>query len=124
MPRLQEDGFTLIEVMVALLIFSLVAATVMKSTSSAIQRQGTLESKMLAQWLAANAITDARLQKTLQTGRKTEQQSMGGRKWKVVREVVATPNPFIKEIRVTVSTDETGREPEQVAVVTGYAGTH
>lgn len=124
MRKALTEGFTLIEVMVALLIFSIVAATVIKSTSSAVQRQATLETRMMAQWLAANAIAEVRLARTPVTGRKSGDETFGGREWKVTREVVNTPNPFIKEIRVVVSELVPGLGPQQVATVTGYVGTH
>ncbi|WP_369602040.1 type II secretion system minor pseudopilin GspI [Hahella sp. SMD15-11] len=117
-------GFTLIEVLVALLIFGLVAATVLKSTSSSVQRHESLEERSLAAWIAANAITELRLQSRLSPGRRGEDLTFAGRQWKVVREVIATPNPWVKEIRITVQRVEEGLEPRQVAVVTGYGGTH
>jgi type II secretion system protein I len=54
-------GFTLIEVMVALLIVSIGLAALMITVSSTARTSGYLRDKTIAQWIALNRISEVRL---------------------------------------------------------------
>ena len=49
-------GFTLLEVLVALAIFALVAASILTASARSLQTAARLEDKTLALWIADNAI--------------------------------------------------------------------
>ena len=59
MKRVQ--GFTLLEVLVALAIFALVAASVLSATARSLQTASRLEEKTLAMWIADNRLTELQL---------------------------------------------------------------
>ena len=59
----RESGMTLIEVMVALVIFALAGLAVMQSTLQQTRQLGRMEEKILASWLADNQLVQLRLEK-------------------------------------------------------------
>jgi type II secretion system protein I len=59
--RAAQQGFTLIEVMVALVIVAFGMGAVLASLSSAANNIAALHDKTLAQWIALNLVADARL---------------------------------------------------------------
>ena len=59
----RESGMTLIEVMVALVIFTLAGLAVMQSTLQQTRQLGRMEEKILASWLADNQLVQLRLEK-------------------------------------------------------------
>src|SRR5690606_36493981 len=54
-------GFTLLEVLVALDIFALVAASILTVTSRSLQNAARLEDKTLAMWVADNRLAEMQL---------------------------------------------------------------
>ncbi|STU73679.1 general secretion pathway protein I [Klebsiella pneumoniae] len=61
----REAGMTLIEVMVALVIFALAGLAVMQSTLQQTRQLGRMEEKILASWLADNQLVQAAAGETL-----------------------------------------------------------
>jgi len=61
MSRLPSRGFTLVEVLVALMIVALGLAALMTAVSSTARTSGHLRDKTLAQWIALNRLTEVRL---------------------------------------------------------------
>lgn len=59
----RQAGMTLIEVMVALVIFALAGLAVMQSTLQQTRQLGRMEEKILASWLADNQLVQLRLEK-------------------------------------------------------------
>ena len=50
-------GFTLLEVLVALAIFALIAASVLTASARSVRTASQLENKTLAMWVADNRLT-------------------------------------------------------------------
>jgi len=61
MTRRSSRGFTLVEVLVALMIVAIGLAALMTAVSGAARTSGYLRDKTLAQWIALNRITEVRL---------------------------------------------------------------
>lgn len=59
--RSWAGGFTLVEVLVALVIVALGAAAVMSSMNSAVSTTTRLRDRSFAEWVAINRITESRL---------------------------------------------------------------
>ena len=57
MKRIKIKGFTLIEVMIALFIFSIVSVAVIKNLSMAIRQSTVLKDRLEARWVAENYMT-------------------------------------------------------------------
>ena len=115
--RAGASGFTLIEMMVALAVFSLAALALIRLESTTIRGAGVLDTTMVAHMVARNvaieAMTDAR-PPTLGAASGSEQN--GGKSWNWTRVTAPTGDSRILRIDVTV-TDTVGRNAGHLTVV-------
>lgn len=104
----KQSGFTLIEVLVALLIVSLGIVSVITVTSQHVSNISELEARMLASWVASNHIAeirhDAKLNRIKGSG-KTERYKLGGRDWRSRARVEETEVERVFLLTVEVSDD-------------------
>ncbi|HVF93720.1 MAG TPA: type II secretion system minor pseudopilin GspI [Sphingomonas sp.] len=102
-PR-HDAGFTLIEIMVALAVFSLAVLALIRLQGVTIRGASILDETMVAGLVARNvaieAVTDAT---PPASGRSNGVEDNGGRRWTWVRQVAPTGNPDIVRIDVAVS---------------------
>ena len=76
------DGFTLIEVLVALAIVAVGMAAVLATLTSSADSVSYLRDKTFANWVALNQIATQRLAgQSLQSGNTDGDSDMAGRKW-------------------------------------------
>lgn len=116
-------GFTLIEVVVALLVVSLGMLGVIQAVSQTASNGGYLRDKTLAHWVAMNRLTEVRLQKTAPSvDKSSDEVEMGGRRWKWTMEVTQTPVETIRRIDISVRPEESP-DTTKLASVTGFYGT-
>lgn len=108
-------GFTLLEVMIALSIFAIIAATIMDAASQGVDSIIHLEEKTLASWVAENKLTELRLSGQLSVGDKTETIKMASREWKVSTNMAKTPLP--NTYRVTVSVSKPKQEGSLISLI-------
>lgn len=108
MTKRKEQGMTLLEVMVALVIFSTAALALMNSVSLNVRFTHGLGDSLQASWVAENQLAEAKLNNApfpaaLQTGKET----MGGRNWTWRKQRVKTAkNRFADEVQVYAEGDE------------------
>ena len=116
-------GFTLIEVVVALLVVSLGMLGVIQAVSQTASNSGYLRDKTLAHWVAMNRLTEVRLQKSAPAvDKSSDEVEMAGRRWKWTMDVTQTPVETIRRIDITVRPDDSP-EGTKLATVTGFFGT-
>jgi general secretion pathway protein I len=103
----RKDGFTLIEVLVALVIVAVGMSALMGALSSSAKTVVYMQDKTFAEWVALNQIASVRIQ--LQRGQtpaagKTngDVTDFGNRNWHWAQEVVASQVPGIMRIDVKV----------------------
>lgn len=119
---LQIHGFTLIEVMAALVIVSLGMLAVIQAVSSTASNTAYLREKTVAHWVAMNQLTDARLgAQSPPIGKRSGEVEMGNIRWRWTVAVSATDVPSMKRIDVDVSPAE-GDEDNRYASLTGFYG--
>lgn len=104
--RLYASGFTLLEVMIALTIFAALAVTISSTASQAVNNTLHLEEKVLATWVAENALTQMRIQTRSSLALPSQTQSsnelkMAEREWVVKTDVEKTDFPGV--VRITIS---------------------
>jgi len=100
----RESGFTLLEVLVALAIFALVAASVLTSTSRSLQTASRLEEKTLAMWVADNLIAELQLSRSsVAEGREQGEVEFAGRSWRWQSEIKATSDADLRRVTVWVA---------------------
>lgn len=125
----RSRGFTLLEVLVALAIFALVAAVVLTAAGRSVNNAGRLEALTLAGWIADNRLTELQLQQPAPSiGREDQQLEFAGRQWQTLSEVETSGTPGLLRIRVWVAAAESRRgnsspiEGRAVTSLTGFIG--
>lgn len=121
--RASDRGFTLIEVIVAMLVIGLGMLGVIQAVSQTASNSGYLRDKAIAHWVAMNRLTEIRLQKTAPGIDKTSDEvEMAGRRWKWTMNVTQTPVETIRRIDISVRPAD-AKEGASLASVTGFYGT-
>lgn len=125
MRRRRISGFTLIEVMIALAVFAIVAAALVKNAALTVRQTRTIEDKSIAYWVAENRLAQLRARPRTaanfpQPGTNTDTVKMAGRTWDVTIEVATTDNKDMNRVQVSVASDKT--PDRQAASLTGFFG--
>ncbi len=101
--RSAQQGFTLIEVLVALMIVALGMGAVLSSLSSAADSTIRLREKTFASWVGFNQLTETRLKMSLPANGKTEDDvSFANARWHWQQRVEDTEVEGIKRITIQV----------------------
>ena len=123
LSRKRESGFTLIEMMVALAVFSLAALALIRLESATIRGASLLDSTLTAQMVARNvaieAMTDAK-PPAAGVARGVEQN--GGRAWSWTRTTRPTADARIVRIDVEVADAAGSRQGHLTVVRAGTIG--
>lgn len=117
-------GFTLIEVLVALLVFSMIATAAAEVGSQYITSYERIRDKTLAGWVADNRINELRLQENLPgVSENTEDIDYGSFRWRVTTAVLGTEDPSILRVEVTVAKFRGNEaEPPPVHTLSAFIG--
>lgn len=103
----RHGGFTLLEVMIAITIFAMLATTVSQVASVTVDNQIHLERKMVASWIAENKIIELRLSTWDKIKKSSEDVKMSDREWVVkvaAKDVKDFPLPIpLREVNVSVA---------------------
>ncbi|HEY4339618.1 MAG TPA: type II secretion system minor pseudopilin GspI [Steroidobacteraceae bacterium] len=121
-----QRGFTLIEVLIALVIVALGMSALLETLGSAADTSTWLREKTFAQWIGLNQIETLRLTGTMPTNGTTDGElDYAGRHWRW-RQVVSSDLgiPGVMRIDVKVEPADTSTVDEQgwVSTVTGAIG--
>jgi general secretion pathway protein I len=110
MRRLRtQAGFTLIEVLVALVVVAIAVAALARIGSQALDSQFEIEQRTLALWVADNVIAEMRLEPPGSQARRQGVSPMGGRDW--YWDALVQPAPGEAMLRIDVAVyDQAGRE--------------
>lgn len=124
MGHRSNRGFTLIEVMIALMVFGLLAAMLQEVASSYIGNYRRIESQTMASWIAQNRLTEMRLQDQMPgTGSSDEEVEFGGHDWELETEISETEDPAIRRVEMTLYLAPEGQgERRQQLLFTGFLG--
>lgn len=102
------EGFTLLEIMVALAIFSTLAAAVLSASQYVLKQTGAVEERLFAAWLADNHLNELRLQPRLSSGQQQRVLQMDRRDWLLRQHVSVATEPRLLQVDIDVSLS--GRE--------------
>ncbi len=115
------DGFTLVEVLVAVAILAIGLAAVFGQISQSVFTVGYLRDSTLAQWVAIDRITELRLEDRFPDIDETDGEiDMAGQFWRYTLNISETPLPDLRRIDVAVSFADT---PDSIiSKATGFIG--
>ena len=100
---MKHAGFTLVEVLVALVLVALGAGAVMSALSTGARAISRLEERSLAEWVALNVLSETRLNtQSLSVGERSGEQMMAGRSWRWRQTIAETAIPEVLQITVRV----------------------
>ncbi len=118
----RSSGFTLLEVLVALLLLALALVALVRLTGLDARAEAQLREGMLAQWVAANVLTETRLRDALPSpGRSTGEARMGGQRWRWTLDVSQTEAMGIHRLDVEVVAVDGPGDEGVAARLTGFA---
>lgn len=122
---LRSRGFTLIEVLVAMAIFGIVALTLLTQTREQTRQAASLEDRLIAHWVATNTLTDLQSVGQLpDLGSSETNTVMAGRDWLVSMRAGKTPSPDVRSMEVKVSSYDpiSGESGSPLVDVVGFIG--
>ncbi len=121
--RERVGGFTLVEVLVALMIIAMALAALMIAVSGTARNSGYLRDKSLAQWIALNRLSEVRLNLT-KFGQNTDtgEIDFANRTWHYDTRYFDTTIPDMKRVVVRVWAGDAKTKGNPVAESTGFLG--
>lgn len=107
----RANGFTLIELMIAMAVFAIAGVAVMRATTEHIRAMGMIEEMTMAGYVAENQLQLARLETRWPPQPREGEAEMAKNRWKWVLEVLETDDAEFRMLKVTVRPVE---EPERI----------
>lgn len=100
-------GFTLVEVMVALVVFAVVSVALVRNTTQSLRQAGQIQEKTIAWWLAENQMSALRMLERSDNnfpsvGVSREVIETGDVSWEVETDIESTENDFVRRVVVSV----------------------
>lgn len=101
--RCRQGGFTLLEVLVALVIVGTALGASLRAVGSLAANSAGLRSAMMATWSAENRLVQVRLQRTFPAvGKQRYDCPQGDLQLVCDEEVLVSPNPLLRRVEVSV----------------------
>ena len=105
MKRNSSGGFTLIEMLIAVVIIGAVGTAIATAIGGVANQTFSLERKTVANWVASNHITQIRIAqraepKILPEGKINTQVFMAQRQWEIETTTLATDHPWLRRLEV------------------------
>ena len=102
-----KKGFTLIEVMLAMAVFSIAGIAILGTADTNARNLGYLESKIIASWVASNQLVEASLDKSWPPkNNKKDKVEMAGQEWLWQQKIIKTTDNDMRAIVMEVRLDE------------------
>jgi general secretion pathway protein I len=112
----RNRGFTLLEVLIALVIIGVALAASMRGAMSLTTTAEYTREKMLAVMTAENRLLELRLaRERLEQGENSLPCEQGGLTFQCVQAVKPTPNPFFRRVEVRVFKTASDGSPRMLA---------
>lgn len=100
----RTDGFTLLEVLVALAVLALALGAILKAGADNAAAAAYLRDKTFAHWVAVDRITELRLEPAWpSTGRRSGEVEFGDRRWHWESVVADTFDDTVRRVEVSVA---------------------
>ncbi|HJV75829.1 MAG TPA: type II secretion system minor pseudopilin GspI [Noviherbaspirillum sp.] len=117
--RKHGAGFTLLEVLVALVVVGTALGASLRAIGSLTSNSSALRASMMATWSAENRLAQIRLAREFPAfGKRSFACPQGELRLTCEEEILATPNPFFRRVEVSVyDVDEPGRRIIKLAQI-------
>ena len=104
----RAQGFTLLELLIAVAVFAVVAVTVYTRSGDTLVQLQVLEQRTMASWIAQNELALARIRQVanpepVAIGSRSRKVLMGGRDWTVSVDVTGTSHAWLRRVEVAVT---------------------
>jgi type II secretion system protein I len=120
---ISHGGFTLVEVLVALMIVAMGLAALMTAVSGTARTSGYLRDKTLAQWMALNRLTEVRLNlNKFAQNTDTGELNFANRTWHYDTRYYDTSIATMKRVVVRVYAGDAKTKGNPLAESTGFLG--
>jgi general secretion pathway protein I len=118
-PEPAGSGFTLLEVLVAMVVIGVVLLAAVRGAMSLTNSSRDARAKLLAVLTAENRIVELRLSgPQLAVGVNQEDCEQGGVHFLCEQSIQPTPNPFFKRVQVRVLNSDSGQQREYALLMT------
>ena len=114
-----QKGFTLIEVMLAMAVFSIAGIAILGTADTNARNLGYLESKIVASWVASNQLVEVTLDTSWPPkNNKKGKVELAGQEWFWQQKVEKTTDKNMRSIVMEVRLDE--KDPSALATLVTY----
>ena len=106
----KNNGFTLIEVLLALAVIAIALTALLKATAQSVAHTQQIKDKSISHWVAMQAVAAVQLGLVSPGFNQpvSEVTKMLGQRWYLRAELTTTPIHSMQKIRVTVSKTQSG----------------
>lgn len=120
-------GFTLIEMLIAVVIIGSVGTAIATAIGGVANQTFSLERKTVANWVASNHVTKIRItqraeSKALSEGKINTQVFMAQRQWEIETTALATDHPWLRRLEVDVYEITEGERKGPYDHLTAFVG--
>jgi len=120
-------GFTLIEMLIAVVIIGAVGTAIATAIGGVANQTFSLERKTVANWVASNHITQIRFtqrieRQVLPEGKINTQVFMAQRQWEIETTTQATDHPWLRRLEVNVYEVTEGKRKGPYDHLTAFIG--
>jgi general secretion pathway protein I len=120
--RSAQSGFTLLEVLAALVIISLGMLGVIEAVGQTASNASRMRDRTIAHWVGMNRLAAVRLEaRPPKIDKTSDEVEMAGRRWRWTMEVTQTPVESLRRIDIRVAEADSDEERSLVSV-TGFYG--
>lgn len=120
-------GFTLIEMLLAVIVIAVVGITVSTAIGGIAGQTFTLERRTVAHWIGQNQLHQLRIRlkvapEVLPEGRDSTRVLMADRDWEVRTSVIATDSPLLRRIEVDIYELDQGERIGPIDHIVAFVG--
>ena len=125
-PLKSSDGFTLIEIVIALAIVAIAVLAIANGMNKHTEVAASLEKRVLASWVASSQLAllrhDAKINK-IKTGRTSDIIKMGGHRWRASTTIEKTDVERVFIVKVSIKDDLQIDEPDFASLTSAISDT-